>query len=253
MLEKIALVSLSLFTITAIAQTKTPSLPDGFVYLRDIDPTIQQDMRYAGYHNFIGHPIAGYQQGATCILTRPAAKALAKVQTALRPKQLSLKVFDCYRPQTAVNEFITWSQQPEQQQMKAEFYPGVDKKDFFTLGYVAAKSGHSRGSTMDLTIVPVPTPASAQYQPSQKLVSCTAPYDQRFFDSGLDMGTGFDCMDERSHGDNRDVSAEAQQNRAMLQQVMQENGFVPYAQEWWHFTLKAEPYPDTYFDFPVRG
>lgn len=242
------IIALILLAVSANAGT----MPDGFVYLHDIDPSIQQDIRYAGSHNFIGHPIAGYET-ATCVLTRQAATALSQVQTALRAKQLSLKIFDCYRPQTAVNEFIAWSQQPDQQQMKAEFYPNVDKSDFFKLGYVAAKSGHTRGSTMDLTLVPLPVPASATYQPGQTLVNCTAPYQQRFFDGGIDMGTGFDCMDVRSHGDNRDISTQAQNNRALLKQVMEQYGFVPYSKEWWHFTLKNEPYPaDTYFDFPVR-
>lgn len=227
----------------------TFALPANFVYLKNIAPTIQQEIRYATFHNFIGRPIAGYTKNTECILTKPAALALAEVQKSLKQKHLSLKVYDCYRPQKAVDDFIQWSSDPSTQQMKAEFYPNVNKADVFELGYVAKKSGHSRGSTMDLTIVPLPTPKEAHYHPGQKLIACTAPLDERFRDNSIEMGTGYDCLDERAHFDNQDVTHTAQQNRQFLQQVMMQNGFLPYDKEWWHFTLKNEPYPDTYFNF----
>jgi len=238
------LLGLTAFTVQAA------NLPSDFVYLKDIDPTIVQDIRYATYHNFIGHPIAGYQV-AECILTKPAATALAAVQKELKKAALSLKVYDCYRPQQAVDEFTRWRQQPDQQQMKAEFYPHVNKADFFKLGYVAEKSGHSRGSTMDLTIVPIPTPHQPDFSPRQKLVACIAPYTKRFADNSIDMGTGYDCMDPLSHNDNTSISATAFKNRMLLKEIMEKHGFSAYQQEWWHFTLKNEPYPDTYFNFPV--
>lgn len=226
------------------------NLPNGFVYLEDINPSILQEIRYAGYHNFIGRPIAGYQS-EKCILTRQAAEALNKVQNRLKAVALSLKVYDCYRPQRAVENFIIWSQQASAQQMKAEFYPNINKADFFIKGYVAKKSSHSRGSTVDLTLVSLPIKKQASYKPGQKLTACTAPYSNRFLDNSLDMGTGFDCMDKLSHNDTKDISAAAYRNRRLLQSVLQAEGFQPYFAEWWHFTLTKEPYPNSYFNFPV--
>lgn len=204
-----------------------------FVFLRAIDPTIQQDIRYAGSHNFVGRPIAGYL-APECILTKPAAAALTKVQHELRKLSLSLKVYDCYRPETAVQDFMAWSKLDNQQQMKQEFYPRVDKKDFFKLGYVAAKSSHSRGSTVDLTIVPISSMQAS------------------YHDNSIDMGTGYDYMDELSHFSNPNMNATAKKNRLLLRQIMQKYGFVPYEPEWWHFTLKDEPYKDTYFNFSIH-
>lgn len=226
------------------------SMPADFVYLRDIDPTIIQDVRYATAHNFMGRPIKGYA-AAECILTRAAAQALTQVQKELLQSNLSLKVYDCYRPQMAVDDFIAWSKQAHDQKMKAEFYPRVNKADFFTLGYVAAKSGHSRGSTVDLTIVPLA--AASQTQQGHALIDCTASYTQRFADDSIDMGTNFDCMDELSHNDNRAISTVAYYNRQLLRAVMEAHGFMSYQPEWWHFTLKAEPYSDTYFNFPISA
>jgi D-alanyl-D-alanine dipeptidase len=226
-------------------------LPKDFVYLKDVDPTILQDIRYAGDHNFIGRPIRGYH-AAECILTQQAAYALKKVQAELLPSGYSLKVFDCYRPKMAVSDFIQWSKQLNQQQMKAEFYPRVDKADFFKLGYVAARSGHSRGSTVDLTIVPVPTSDQETFQTNQPLVACYAPYNKRFRDGSIDMGTGFDCMDELSHPLDQAINPQAYRNRMKLRNIMEQYGFVPYFAEWWHFTLKDEPFPHTYFNFAVN-
>lgn len=226
-------------------------LPAGFVYLQDIDSTIVQDIRYATAHNFIGSPITGYESGE-CILTRQAAQALAQVQKELLQSKLSLKVYDCYRPQRAVDEFISWSQHPRDEKMKAEFYPRVNKAKFFDLGYVDMQSGHSRGSTVDLTIVPLGS-APQSYQNGQPLVSCTASYLNRFNDAGIDMGTGFDCMDELAHNDNRIINMTAYYHRMMLKSLMEKYGFSAYEPEWWHFTLKNEPYPQTYFNFSIES
>ncbi|WP_295391733.1 M15 family metallopeptidase [uncultured Thiodictyon sp.] len=228
-------------------------LPDGFVYLRAVAPDIPQDMRYFGSHNFIGRPIDGYQ-APECILTGQAAAALKAVQGDVAAAGLRVKVFDCYRPTRAVAHFVRWSQDVADQQMKAEFYPHIDKADFFRLGYVAARSGHSRGSTVDLVLEPAaagPTPVPAVSD--QPLVACTAPQGQRFPDSPLDFGTGFDCMDPLSHPDSTAVPAAAQHHRAQLAQAMERHGFRSLPEEWWHFTLKAEPFPQTYFDFPVTA
>ncbi|WP_295441667.1 M15 family metallopeptidase [uncultured Thiodictyon sp.] len=228
-------------------------LPDGFVYLRETAPEIPQDMRYFGSHNFIGRPIDGYQ-APECILTRAAAAALKAVQEDVAAAGLRVKVFDCYRPTRAVAHFVRWSQDVADQQMKPEFYPHIDKADFFRLGYVAERSGHSRGSTVDLALEPAAaglTPVAAVSD--QPLVACTAPQAQRFPDSPLDFGTGFDCMDPLSHPDSGAVPGTAQHNRALLAQAMDRHGFRALTTEWWHFTLKAEPFPETYFDFPVTA
>ncbi len=204
------------------------ALPNDFVYLKEIDPSIIQDMKYFTHDNFIGRPIAGYES-PRCILTRQAAMALANVQKKLNEQSLSLKVFDCYRPQTAVNDFIAWSKDAADQKMKSHYYPRVNKADVFTLGYVAEKSSHSRGSTVDLSIVHL-------NEPSKELA----------------MGTHFDFMDELSHALSEHIQGEPRNNRLMLRDLMQQAGFIPYEKEWWHFTLKEEPFPETYFDFPVR-
>lgn len=227
------------------------ALPKGFVYLSDIDASILQDIRYASDHNFIGRPIHGYD-APRCILTKETAQALAKVQKELQPLSLSLKVYDCYRPVMAVQDFMAWSKDSKQQEMKAEFYPRVNKADFFRLGYVAEKSGHNRGSTVDLTLVTLPVVSQPAYHKGQPLLACTATYLQRYRDNSIDMGTGFDCMDILSHGLNRDVGDRAFKHRMMLRNLMIKHGFQPYEEEWWHFTLKNELYPNTYFNFPVK-
>jgi D-alanyl-D-alanine dipeptidase len=225
-------------------------LPTGFVYLADIDPTIVQDIRYAGSHNFIGRPIAGYE-AAECVLTEKAARALAKVQSRLAPKKLSLIVFDCYRPTRATAEFIRWSKDPRDTRMKAEFYPRIDKSRIFELGYLSTRSAHSRGSTVDLGIVPLGA-SVPRYDPATALAPCTARKGQRFEDGTLDFGTGFDCMDELSATTHPDVSAQARKNRLMLRDLMVAAGFRPYRREWWHFELIDEPFPHQSFDFPIR-
>ncbi len=229
------------------AEAKT--LPPGFVYLSQIDPSIVQELRYAGTHNFMGRPVKGYEEIRGCILTQQAAEALKQVQTELRKSSLSLKVYDCYRPQKAVNDFIAWSKEPNNQQMKAEFYPRVNKAEVFKLGYVAAKSGHSRGSTMDLTLVRLPLASQAVYRPSQKLIPCYWPYYLRFHDNSINMGSGYDCLDVAAHLDYQTLQPLEHYNRLFLSKLMIKHGFQPYPEEWWHFTLKNEPYPQTYFDF----
>lgn len=227
------------------------ALPVDFVYLKEVNPTILQDMRYSGYHNFVGRPVKGYMAN-TCILTRQAAQALSKVQRELFSMSLSLKVYDCYRPTMAVHDFMTWSQDARHQEMKEEFYPATNKAELFKLGYVAERSGHSRGSTIDLTIVPHDAPLQAEYRRGQRLISCTSPQGIRFHDNSVDMGTGFDCMDEMASVYHADINSPAFKNRMKLREIMMKNGFVPYEKEWWHFTLQDEPFPQTYFNFVVK-
>jgi len=238
-------------TITMLAAPALASstLPSGFVYLRDVDPTIVQDIRYAGSHNFVGRPIKGYRT-AECVLSARAANALQTVQRALAEKRLSLIVWDCYRPQRAVDDFAQWSKDPARAEMKAEFYPRTDKQDLFALGYLARRSAHSRGSTVDLGIVPIGSAAAPPPNPSQPLKACTAPKGERFEDGTIDFGTGYDCLDVMATMSNALVSATARRNRQMLKSAMQAAGFRPYAREWWHFQLNNEPF-DRGFNFEV--
>jgi D-alanyl-D-alanine dipeptidase len=183
-------------------------------------------MRYAGSHNFVGRPIDGYE-APRCLMTQAAAVALAQVAHDLAPRGLVLKVFDCYRPTRAVTNFERWARDLTDTAAKAEFYPDVDKRTLFRDGYISSRSGHSRGSTVDLTLA-------------------------RADGHELDMGTPFDFFSPRSWAAAASISDEAKANRALFAAAMRRHGFRPYEKEWWHFTLSHEPFPDRYFDFPVR-
>lgn len=230
--------------------TPEPRAPKEFVALRSVDPTIIEEMRYTTAHNFVGEPVDGYRQ-PVCILTAPAARALHRAQVALERQGYSLKVYDCYRPQRAVDHFVRWAKDLRDERMKAEFYPLVAKSRLFADGYIAEKSGHSRGSTVDLTIVELPARRTRPYEPGEKLVPCHAPRQERFPDNSVDMGTGFDCFDTLSHTDDPRVQGSQRANRRLLKNTLAAQGFVNLPEEWWHFTYKPEPFPDTYFDFPV--
>ena len=202
------------------------ALPADFVSLAQIDPTIALDLRYATANNFVGERIDGYDT-AQCLLTRAAAQALARVQADLHAQGLGLRVFDCYRPQRAVDHFVRWSRAPDDPAQRARHYPRVAKSELFAQGYIAERSGHSRGSTVDLTLVDA---AGRE----------------------LDLGTAFDFFDRRAAGDSPDVPPAARELRNELRAALERRGFSHYAAEWWHFTLANEPYPDNYFDAPVR-
>ncbi len=229
-----------------------PVAPPDFVALQTVDPTIRQDIRYLTPHNFTAEPVDGYQS-PTCILTRPAAEALARAQRDFTERGYTLKVYDCYRPQRAVNDFVRWAEDLSDQRMKAEFYPRVDKSALFDDGYIAERSGHSRGSTVDLTLVALPDAdrAAPAYVPGQPLVDCTAPQQLRFPDDSVDMGTGFDCFDTLANTENPRIEGDPAKNRLLLLEGLQREGFVNYDKEWWHFTYQPEPFPRTFFDFPV--
>ena len=229
-----------------------PALPRGFVYLRDVDPTIVQDIRYAGSHNFVGRPIRGYL-AAECILSAAAADALVVVQRILAEKKLSLIVWDCYRPKRAVDDFLRWSKDPTHAEMKAEFYPRTDKENLFALGYLARRSAHSRGSTVDLGLVPSGFSVAPPPAPAQPLKACTSPKGERFEDGTIDFGTSYDCLDVLGNTSNALVGAIARQNRQTLKSCMKAAGFRPYAREWWHFELVNEPFHHDGFDFEVSA
>lgn len=227
-----------------------PVRPPDIVDAASVVPGLQVDMRYAGAHNFIGKPIAGYE-APRCLLTSRAARALAQVQRALKPMGLGLKVYDCYRPQRAADAMLAWSRRADDQAMRDEFYREVDKSELFDKGYVASRSGHSRGSTVDLSMVELGS--SIPREPAgSPLRDCRAAAGARAPDNSLDFGTGYDCFSVASHPDSPLPSAQARANRLLLRTLMMRAGFAPLATEWWHFSLVDEPYPDTYFDFPVR-
>jgi zinc D-Ala-D-Ala dipeptidase len=240
---------MTLTTFAATAQAAEPTAPKEFVALSDVAPTIIQEMRYRGQHNFVGARVDGYDQ-PICILTRPAAEALRTAQRQLLRSGYTLKVYDCYRPQRAVDHFVRWAKDLADEKMKAEFYPNVAKDRLFADGYIAEKSGHSRGSTVDLTIVKLPVGPQRPYVPGEPLVPCFAP--DRFPDNMVDMGTGYDCFDTLSHTDDPRITGEARANRQLLKNTLAAAGFRNLAEEWWHYTLNSEPFPDTFFDFPVN-
>ncbi len=227
------------------------NMPNDIVDIEKIIPSIVLDIRYHGPHNFVGEKVDGYR-APKCLITRKAAESLAKVQWELKEMSLSLKIYDCYRPQRSVDHFVRWAQDTNDVRTKGEFYPTVDKRNLFRDGYIAKKSGHSRGSTIDLTIVSLPVPQQDAYTPGQPLAACYAAHDKRFRDNSIDMGTGFDCFHELSHPGNLKVGHQQRANRLLLKSLMDKYGFRNYDQEWWHFTLRDEPYPDSYFDFPVE-
>jgi zinc D-Ala-D-Ala dipeptidase len=189
-------------------------------------PGLVADIRYAGSHNFVGRPIDGYR-APRCLLTQSAANALAEVARDVAALGLVIKVFDCYRPTRAVADFVRWARDPKDQAAKAEFYPDVDKRTLFRNGYIASRSGHSRGSTVDLTLA-------------------------RADGAELDMGTPFDFFSPKSWTAAASVTAEQHANRMRLAAAMQRRDFRGYSKEWWHFTLRNEAFPDTYFDVPVQ-
>lgn len=238
-----------LTTATATAEPE-PVAPSDFVALEDVDPTILQDIRYFTPHNFTGDPVDGYE-APMCLLTRDAAEALRRAQQEFMADGYTLKVYDCYRPQRAVNDFVAWARDLGDQRMKPEFYPRVDKTTLFADGYIAEQSGHSRGSTVDLTVVPLPPTVTRPYVPGEPLVDCIAPQSERFPDNGVDTGTGYDCFDTLSHTLDPRVQGEQLKNRLLLKDGLEKQGLENYENEWWHFTYKPETYPDTYFDFPV--
>lgn len=227
---------------------KENGLPEGFVFLKDIDPTILENPRYFGSENFTSKPVPGYTT-PKIILTFSLAQALKKVQLELKNYGYKLVIYDAYRPQRASDFFIKWAEEEGDPITKRLYYPNIDKKEIFNLGYVAKRSGHSRGSTVDLTIISVQN-SLQNIQIIEKKLN-----DGRvisFLDDGtVDMGLPFDLLDEASFHDSHLVSQEALNMRNFLKDIMKKYGFRGYEKEWWHYTLENEPYPDTYFDFVV--
>ncbi|MFC0605262.1 M15 family metallopeptidase [Winogradskyella pulchriflava] len=221
------LTSLILIAILTLGLNSKQDLPEGFVYVKSVIPDLDVELRYYGPNNFVGDTINGYNANKL-ILTKAAAEKLKLVQAELQEQNLCLKVYDGYRPQRAVNHFVRWARVLNDTVNKSVFYPNVKKRNLFKEGYIASKSGHSRGSTIDLTII-----CGINGEP-------------------LDMGSAYDFFGEASWVDYQNITEEQKQNRQLLQTVMLKHNFRNYPKEWWHFTLRWEPFPDTYFDFVVE-
>jgi D-alanyl-D-alanine dipeptidase len=215
-----------LLTLSGTQSLLAQDRPSSFVDAATVVPGLVVEMRYAGSHNFTAHAVDGYL-APHCLLTRQAAAALAEVARDVATQGLVVKVLDCYRPVRAVMNFVRWARDVSDQAAKAEFYPDVDKRTLFRDGYIASQSGHSRGSTADLTLA-------------------------KSDGTELDMGTHFDFFSPKSWTADTTITAEQHANRMLLAGAMRRHGFRGYDKEWWHFTLRNEPFPETYFDFPVQ-
>lgn len=213
---------ITFFSTICLAQ-----LPKGFVYAQDVIEDLAVQLKYCQDDNFVGEQIDGYNKEIV-IMTNQAAQALKKIQVTLKKQGLGLKIYDAYRPQRAVNHFVRWAKQINDTLKKHDYYPNVKKQNLFKKGYIASKSRHSSGSTVDLTIINLET------------------------GEPLDMGSPFDFFGPASWVKNTNLTTQQQSNRDLLQKVMTTNGFRNYSQEWWHFTLRGEPFRNQYFDFPVE-
>lgn len=223
---KIAYISFIVLLI-AFGFQKSKDLPEGFVYANEIIPDLNVELRYFSTNNFVGDTIDGYKSNKL-IITKATALALKKVQHDLQEQNLCLKVYDGYRPQRAVNHFIRWAKDLNDTINKGQFYPDVEKRYLFREEYIATRSGHSRGSTLDLTIIDGIT------------------------NEPLDMGSPYDFFGKESWVNHDDLTNIQKANRQLLQSIMLKHNFRNYAKEWWHFTLRLEPFPKTYFDFPIE-
>lgn len=227
---RLALVFLAVLSVFSSCRQTTGTeteMPEDFVLLSEVVPDIILEIRYYSTYNFVGARVDGYE-APVAIMTKKAASALKEVSDELIARGYCLKVFDAYRPQKAVSHFVRWAEDLDDVKMKPSFYPDVDKSRLFELGYIMELSGHSRGSTVDLTLVEIATGKE------------------------LDMGGPFDWFGELSHPDYQNITDAQKANRTILRDAMLRHGFNPLESEWWHFTLAEEPYPDTYFNFPIK-
>jgi len=229
------------------SQAHAQPLPDAFAYLRDIDPSIIQDIRYATSNNFVGHPIAGYRAGE-CVVKREVGLRLKAIQQELAKRKLSLKMFDCYRPARATGDMLAWSR--DGRDTGHRFNPAFNKRDLFRLGYISPYSQHSTGAALDLTLVDLTADNSATFDPNKSYADCTAPVDKRAPEGSIDMGTGYDCTDLKGHTNSNAITPEQRKWRRLLVAAMATQGFVNYWREWWHFYLPGAGGPT--YDFPIE-
>jgi D-alanyl-D-alanine dipeptidase len=227
-LKSIVVFALLSFSTLSDGGSNEPPSKEDFIDLKEIMPNLRSDLRYYGSNNFVGKPIEGYNQPKV-YLTKDAAYALKKVQDELERLGFGLLIYDAYRPQRATDHFVKWAEDESDTSMKLQYYPNIDKQDLFSKGYISLKSGHSRGSTVDLTIVSLKT---------KQILNMGSPYDL------------FDEVSSTSH--TASITKNQHSLRLLLKRRMEKHGWQSYEQEWWHFTLKNEPFPDTYFDFPIE-
>jgi D-alanyl-D-alanine dipeptidase len=230
------------------APARAQQLPGGFVFLRDIDPTIIQDIRYAGSNHFVGRPLRGYG-AAECVVKREVGLKLKAVQQELAGQKLSLKMFDCYRPARAVADMVAWSKDGKETVVGKRYNPAFHKADLFRLGYIAARSGHSSGAALDLTLVDLAADNSGKFDPARDYADCTASVEKRAPEGSVDMGTGYDCSDVKAHTAAPSISQAQRRWRKMLVAAMARQGFVNYSKEWWHFSLPGAG--GQAYDFPI--
>lgn len=235
--------------ITTISSASAQSLPGGFVYLRDVDPGIIQDIRYATPNNFVGRPLAGYDAGE-CVVRREVGLRLKAVQQELAAQNLSLKMFDCYRPARASRDMVKWSQNGHETAADRRYNPRIAKTELFRLGYIASRSQHSTGAALDLTLVDLKADNSARIDPAKSYADCTAPVEARVPEGSVDMGTGYDCTDEKGHTAAPSISPDQRAWRKRLVTAMAKQGFVNYSKEWWHFSLPGAG--GAAYDFPIQ-
>jgi len=226
----------------------------GFVFIHEVDPTILVSLRYATSENFVATPVDGYKRSDDTVLTRQAAEALKRVQAEVAQDGYCLVVYDAYRPQKAVNHFIRWGKEVVNQTKKSHYYPRIEKANVFQLRYIAERSGHSRGSTVDLTLIKIGSPLHEIQAQTRTLLD---GFTINFLDDGtVDMGSSFDLFDAASHHENNLIDDEWKTRRAYLKEKMLKYNFKTYPEEWWHFTLKNEPYAaaedSSYFDFDIE-
>ena len=240
-----------LFAAICAASTtaQAQKLPGGFVYLRDIDPTIIQDIRYASANNFVGRPLRGYE-AAECVVKREVGLRLKSVQQELALQNLSLKMFDCYRPARAVADMVAWSRDGKETPAQKRYNPSFRKADLFRLGYIAERSGHSTGAALDLTLVDLKADNSAVFDPSRVYADCIANVNLRAPEGSVDMGTGYDCSDVKANTSAKSITAAQRGWRQKLVLVMARRGFVNYSKEWWHFSLPGAG--GQAHDFPIQ-
>jgi D-alanyl-D-alanine dipeptidase len=232
MVDRLAFLLIALALVTPLARADAP-----LVYLRDIDPSIRQDMRYATKDNFTGAPVPGYLAGE-CLVLKPVAEALKKVEGELLARGLSLKVYDCYRPQKAVDAFVAWANAADPSPATKRFFPRTAKADLLKKGYIAPQSNHSRGAAVDVTLVVAAAPAGKPFDPAATYGGCIGPASTRSPDDSVDMGTGFDCFDEISATDAA-VTPPQKKLRGVLLAAMTRHGFKNFKGEWWHFGFTA--------------
>jgi D-alanyl-D-alanine dipeptidase len=247
-MPRLFLVALVVAVVIAAGLARAQPLPGEFVRLSEIDPTIIQDLRYAGPHNFMGRRIAGYD-GGECVVKRTVGLALREAQRELSQRGLALKMLDCYRPVRASRDMVAWAQDGHETPAQRRYNPAFSKAELFRLGYIAERSGHSSGGAVDLTLIDVHAENDRGFDPNANYADCTAPAALRVPEASVDMGTGYDCSDAKAHTASKAITPRQRRWRDTLLSAMARQGFINYSKEWWHFSLPGIGLAG--YDFPV--